>query len=244
MAPTSPYFHHLISSWPTIGFAASGFVLLLIITSRAFISIPYPPGMRLVGEPKGATRFSIRTRLRYYIDCEGLFREAHDNYSKKGIPVVIPSLGFRHSVILPISYMRWILNQSEQHLLLGEAFAEVDQVQWAMGHDRYVVDGWQGLLVKTELNTVLERICASLNDELGPAFDKRLGTDTDWKEVDVLTATRLVVTQASSRFMVGLPLCRNEEYVRITVDINESLVSTLASLEVVPEFCDLSSEPW
>ena len=48
---------------------------------RFVVSISYPPTIPLVGEKEGARRFSWRTRLRYYTDCKGLFREAWDNVS-------------------------------------------------------------------------------------------------------------------------------------------------------------------
>ncbi|WDK19393.1 cytochrome P450 [Colletotrichum graminicola] len=223
MAPIS----HLlpaVTSMSGISLSALGLVVLLYLISRAFYSIPYPKGISLVGEPDGATRFSIRTYWRYYTDCEGVFREAYDNYAKKGKLVVVPGLGFRHDVIMPTSYMRWVQNRPETELDLNEAFSEIDQVSWALGHDRYVVDAWQGTLVKTELNAVLENICAALNDELGVAFDKWFGTDQEWKEIDLFQSVKMVVAQAASRFTIGLDLCRNEEYLNLSFDIVDQLI--------------------
>ncbi|EFQ36325.1 cytochrome P450 [Colletotrichum graminicola M1.001] len=204
MAPIS----HLlpaVTSMSGISLSALGLVVLLYLISRAFYSIPYPKGISLV-------------------DCEGVFREAYDNYAKKGKLVVVPGLGFRHDVIMPTSYMRWVQNRPETELDLNEAFSEIDQVSWALGHDRYVVDAWQGTLVKTELNAVLENICAALNDELGVAFDKWFGTDQEWKEIDLFQSVKMVVAQAASRFTIGLDLCRNEEYLNLSFDIVDQLI--------------------
>ncbi|GKT72858.1 cytochrome P450 [Colletotrichum tofieldiae] len=223
MAPISHFFPP-ITSLSGIGLLALGSVALLYFISQAFYSVPYPKGVPLVGEPEGATRFSIRTYWRYYTDCRGLFREAYDSYAKKGKPVIIPGLGFRHEVIMPTNSMRWVQNQPETELHLGKAFAEVDQVHWALGHDRYVVDAWQGTLVKTEINAVLENICAALNDELGFAFDKWFGTDPEWKEIDLFESMKMVVAQAASRFTIGLPICRNEEYLNLSTDIVNQLI--------------------
>ncbi|CCF32918.1 cytochrome P450 [Colletotrichum higginsianum] len=223
MAPIS-HFLPPATSLSGVALLALGSGVLLYLISRAFYSIPYPKGMALVGEPPGATRFSLRTYWRYYTDCRGLFREAYDNYSKKGKPVVIPGLGFRHEVIMPMNSMRWVQTYPETALDLGKAFAEVDQVEWALGHDRYVDDAWHGVLVRTELNAVLENICASLNDELGVAFDKWFGTDPEWKEIDLFESVKMVVAQAASRFTIGPGICRNEEYLNLSIDIVNQLI--------------------
>ncbi len=102
-----------------------------------------------------------------------------------------------------------MLAQPEHSLSLGDAFAEVDQVHYSLGDARLVVDAWQGNLVRTEMNTVLQNVVLAMNDELGVAFDKRFGTDTtEWKEIDVFEEMRNIVAQAASRFTVGLPLCK------------------------------------
>jgi hypothetical protein len=71
-----------------------------------------------------------------------------------------------------------------------------------------ILDAWQGLLVKTELNAIFENIMPALYDDLGVAFYKYFGTDEqNWKTIDLLETARMVVAQAGSRFTVGLPLC-------------------------------------
>lgn len=122
--------------------------------------------------------------------------------------MVIPGLGFRIEVIMPTSSMRWVLSQPDEHFNVTEAFADVDQVRWSLGHVKFVSDPWQGGLVKTDLNRVLETICAAMNNELGVAFDAEFGTDREnWKELDLTSSVQRVVAQAASRFTVGLPLC-------------------------------------
>lgn len=209
-----------------LGIVVIGSLVALYLLERHVLSVPYPEGIPLVREPEGARRFSLRTRLAYFVDCEALFRDAYVNvgpyspwlttpeltkpqYSKKGKPVVVPGVGFRKEVILPPSSMRWVLAQPESVLDVGAAFAEVDQVHWSLGHDRYVQDPWQGNLVKTELNRTLESICASMNDELQYVCNAQFGTDTEnWNEVDLARTVQYIIAQAASRFTVGLPLCK------------------------------------
>jgi hypothetical protein len=105
--------------------------------------------------------------------------------------------------------MRWVAMQPETVLSIGDAFAEIDQATYSLGHAKYVTDAWPGHIVKTDLNLVLENIVAALNDELGVAFTRYFGTNEhDWKTVDLLETIRMVVAQAAGRFTVGLPLCK------------------------------------
>ncbi|KAF4986798.1 hypothetical protein FGRMN_10678 [Fusarium graminum] len=213
--PTSP-----------LGIALVVIVLLIgLIITESLISVPYPPEIPLIREPKGARRFSLRTRWAYLTDCHALFHEAYHEYLKKGKPVVIPGFGIRIEVMLPQSQMKWILNQPEDVLNISEAFADLDQVKWALGHDKYVVDAWQGHLVKNEMGRVLEILANSMKDELHEVFDEQFGTDTEnWKRVDLAKTIKMIVAQAAGRFTVGLPLCRNKEYLQSALDTNELFI--------------------
>ncbi|KAM0344516.1 hypothetical protein ACHAPU_007491 [Fusarium lateritium] len=209
-----------------LGIALVAVVLLIaLVVIESLISVPYPSEIPLIREPKGTRRFSLRTRWAYLTDCQALFHEAYHEYLKKGKPVVIPGFGLRIEVMLPQSQMKWILNQPDNVLDISEAFAEVDQVKWALGHDKYVVDAWQGHVVKNEMSRILEIIANNMKDELHEVFDEQFGTDTEnWRRVDLTKTIKMIVAQAASRFTVGLPLCRNKEYLQDALDTNELFI--------------------
>ena len=78
-----------------------------------------------------------------------------------------------------------------------------------MGHEKFIHDPWQAMLVKRDMNAVLENLMIGLADELKFVFDARFGTHTmEWKELNVLSTVKLIVAQGSSRFTVGLQLCK------------------------------------
>lgn len=105
--------------------------------------------------------------------------------------------------------MRWALTQPESVLGINEAFLEIDQVYYSLGHSKYVGDPWQANLVRDETNAILENIVKALNDELEVAFSSHFNMDeNNRKAIDVLETVRMIVAQAASRFTVGLPLCK------------------------------------
>ncbi|KAL4965734.1 cytochrome P450 [Aspergillus stella-maris] len=200
---------------------------VLYLINSLFLTTPTPKGVPFVNEPPDKRSFSLKTRWTYLTNCESLFREAYTKYLKHGKPVMLPGFGVRNELVLPGSSLRWVLSQPDSVLGVGEAFADIDQAEYSVGHDKYIVDAWQGKLVQTEMNAVLESIVAALNDELGVAFDRWFGTDMeDWKEIDLLETVRPIVAQAASRFTVGLPLCRNDKYIKDCFDAIDGCVIT------------------
>lgn len=69
----------LMTSPLGIALTVSGSILVLYLIEHYILGVPYPPEIPLVREPVGARRFSIRTRLAFYTDCQNLFRDAYDN---------------------------------------------------------------------------------------------------------------------------------------------------------------------
>lgn len=85
----------------------------------------------------------------------------------------------------------------------------MDQVEYTIGDRKIVADPWQGGPVFPQVNAVLEKFMIGLEDELNFAIDTRFGIETEnWTEITLLGAIKKVVAQASSRFTVGLPLCK------------------------------------
>lgn len=184
-------------------------IVAVIVVYQTLFAIHYPANLPLAGEPAGKRWFSWRTRLRYYTDCGALYRETYEQYTRHGKTCVLPGLGFRYDIIVPQSAMKWVLARPENELSHADAILEVVQLKYGLGHTRYKSDPYPGMLVKTEINAMLESVCADMNDELAIAFDRYFGSDTEsWQEIDLFSNVRMIMAQAASRFTVGVPLCK------------------------------------
>ena len=94
--------------------------------------------------------------------------------------------------------MKWVLAQPENHLSVLDAFVEMDQVRWALDHECVVADPWQGNLVRTDLNRMLESTSADMKEDLYISFDEQFGMDTEnWKEIEVLPTINRIIAQGS-----------------------------------------------
>jgi hypothetical protein len=121
---------------------------------------------------------------------------------------LVPSLGFQDEVILPSSAIRWMISQPDNVLGIYEAFLEFTQAYYNLGSTKFLENPWHGLLVKLDMNRMLESLMVALDEELRFAFDQRFGTNTQWTKIPILRTMKLIVAQGSSRFTVGLPLCK------------------------------------
>lgn len=122
--------------------------------------------------------------------------------------MLLPDIGTGSAFALPPSAMRWVLSQPDSAIGSYEFIREINPTQHSLGDARYISDPWQGNLVKTHLNPMLDSLCDAMNEELQEAFDAHFGVDTaEWKEIDLYDAMSKVVMQAASRFTVGTPLC-------------------------------------
>ncbi|KAM3530289.1 hypothetical protein MY4038_004971 [Beauveria bassiana] len=131
-------------------------------------------------------------------------------------------------MIMPESAMNWAMSQPDDSLSIKKAFSELNQTRYSLGHSRYWEDPWQLDLVKAHLSSILQNLIPQLNEELAAAVSKHLGNDTEnGKEIELEVIMRRVIAQATSRFIVGLPLCRDDGYLDLSYKVILGMVTTI-----------------
>jgi hypothetical protein len=97
----------------------------------------------------------------------------------------------------------------------------MDSFDWSSGNRQYFLDPWPGLVLKRDMNSVLENLAVALNNELQFCFKEKFGTKTtEWIELDTYETLQMVIAQGSSRFTVGLPLCKSCPISRSSSQLN------------------------
>jgi hypothetical protein len=130
-------------------------------------------------------------------------------FSKKGLPVLVPTLGTRKDIFLPHSSIQWVVSQPASVLGMWEAFNEMFQLSHSLGHEKYMLDTWTVDVSRNTLTQDLEDVIDPVWAELQLAVDKYFGLGTEeWRTLDLLETVRNVINRASGRFVVGLSLCR------------------------------------
>jgi len=60
-------------------------------------------------------------------------------------------------------------------------------------------------------------------------------TVTEWRSVEIFPSLRRTVARTSSRAFVGLPLCRNEDWLDISINFTRDVFTTIHELTVIPK---------
>ncbi|KAI0458908.1 hypothetical protein F5B21DRAFT_371830 [Xylaria acuta] len=87
------------------------------------------------------------------------------------------------------------------------------------------------MLVKTDLNVVLEKVCAAMNDKLGLAITSQFGTDTEaWKEIDLMPVVRMMCRKPLLGSLWGdhppVVNCGDKGYLSACLDNADALVTS------------------
>ncbi|KAJ3544515.1 hypothetical protein NM208_g3002 [Fusarium decemcellulare] len=189
--------------------ATIALAVLYLVKHRSSPNLPST--LPRIQRPKSFLPFSVQWS--YLTDCRRLFLEAYQAFSKHGKTCVLPSMGFKDEVHLAYHHTQWAASQPDAVLSPFEGFREIDKGDWNSGHSSYILDPWQSIVIKKEMGRFLEILARAVDDELKCAIPEYIKPGAS-HEVDVYESMKWIVAQVSSRFTVGLPLCRDKGYLK------------------------------
>ncbi|KAF8913279.1 cytochrome P450 [Mucidula mucida] len=126
---------------------------------------------------------------------------------------------------------------SEDTLSFHEAVNESIQITYTLGPS-IAENDYHVPVIRTALNMKsLATAFEEMNDEIIRALPDALPKDdSHWISVSPKDMIMDIVARASNRIFVGLPLCRNPEYLEINKKFTLDVVATAAVLRLFPEF--------
>ncbi|PVH83978.1 putative Ent-kaurene oxidase [Cadophora sp. DSE1049] len=222
---------------------------LLIITishnlyNRLFSRRSLPKSLPWIGVDDGL--FSrARTTVRTFFHTRDLVLEGYEKYSKKNLPFVLPNVTTGPEVILPMSQMEWLLHQPDNILSQNEVNRQFLQADYTMLHPRVVTDTVHDDVIRKELTKLLGEYTEDVQDEIDFAFRKVWGVNTnDWLEVPAYHTMLDVIGRISNRVLVGLPLCRDEAYLKPSKEFARLVVVQGTFISLFPPIFKPNSAP-
>ncbi|KAI0654307.1 cytochrome P450 [Cubamyces menziesii] len=129
-----------------------------------------------------------------------------------------------------------VRKRPDEELSFHEAAAEFIQIKYTVGHeahhDPYHID-----IVREKLTRNLPAVLPEIMDELTVAMHEYIpAKDDEWLCVNVMTATREIVARASNRVFVGLPACRNREYLDLAIGFTADVTRDRTTINMFPSF--------
>jgi len=116
-----------------------------------------------------------------------------------------------------------------------DAFVELLQPDYTLGPNLNK-NPYHVPIVRLQLTQALPLLVPEVHDEVVMACNEFIPITEEWQSVRVMATMMKVVSRASNRIFVGLPLCRNTDYVDLNVQFTIDVIKTASILRMFPDF--------
>ncbi|KAE8444351.1 hypothetical protein EG329_000661 [Mollisiaceae sp. DMI_Dod_QoI] len=194
-----------------------------------------PPGLPWVGKQDGFLA-DLRTRIRSMGNLLPTIESGYRKYSKAGLNFILPCFD-RAMILVPSSHVKWIADQADNVLNAGAMQIEVLQSDWTLLDPTMARNPIHEILIRRDLTRSLGSLIPDIEEELNVSVDESWGKDTDnWVEVGAFNTMMKVIARTSNRIFVGLPLCRNDEYLNNAGQFSTDIAISGALIRLIPSF--------
>ncbi|KAL0574356.1 hypothetical protein V5O48_007598 [Marasmius crinis-equi] len=177
--------------------------------------------------------FSYVSALRNLARLNTVIKEGYEKYPGRAFKVSLPDKWL--VVVSGPDMLDDVRKASDEQLSLREAFQDILHSEMMFGkqtrRDPYHVD-----VIKNILTRSIAPKFDDMYEELATAFDEEIPKTREWTQVPVLKRLLPVVCRISNRVFVGLPLCRNKDWVALNVDYTTHVFTAIRTLGVLPKF--------
>ncbi|KAK3626315.1 hypothetical protein LTR56_019893 [Elasticomyces elasticus] len=176
----------------------------------------------------------FRARIASVNDGLGYLGEGYRMCSSQGQSFVWLFFGHRE-VVLPRSYIKWMISQNDETLSSHEMQRDSLQTDWTMFSADIISNPVHEAIIQKFLTPAIASTSGDISDEIAVAFAEHWGHPTDaWQEVHVFNTMTKIVSRASNRAFVGLPLCRNENYLYNAMQYAQDIAISAGLLRMIP----------
>ncbi|KAN0100091.1 Cytochrome P450 [Tylopilus felleus] len=172
--------------------------------------------------------------FKYLTNAQSIVSEGYKKYKSAPFKVAEPS---RWTVILGSrEHLEEVAKASEDEFSFLEAINDQIHIEHLLGpevhHNPYHVG-----VVRLHLTRNLEVLYPELRDEVIASFADVLDlTGHEWKSVPALSTIQNIVCRTSNRVFVGLPLCRDPDWIDLNLQYTIDLVSGGIMIGLFPRF--------
>ncbi|KAI0778804.1 cytochrome P450 [Trametes elegans] len=128
----------------------------------------------------------------------------------------------------------------DEVLSFSESVEQVMQIKASFSRE-FIDDQYHNGIVTDKLTRSLPAILPDVVDELHLAVPQHIpATEDDWIEVPIMGAMRQIIARTSSRVFVGIPTCRNQEYLDFAINFTLVIAGDGLFYSICPNFL----KPW
>jgi len=224
---TAAEFSTGIELWQIALLAALGLAVQVYYTSSTRIDVP------AVGVPFGLFG-SWRAALSWVSNSDFLLREGLRKYGKDGTPFKV-STPARWLVFITNPKILREVKDSEEHLSFADAINERAALQYTLSKDLYM-NPYHLDIISKKLTQRLTNVLPTVVDEITMAFDENTNIGSEWTGVNNWNVMLKCISRASNRLYVGIPLCRNQDYLDKVIEYSTTASRAGATIDMFPRF--------
>ncbi|OAP59844.1 hypothetical protein AYL99_04846 [Fonsecaea erecta] len=232
------------SSWVALLAAAAAALLLLLRWWCRSTTSPSLPDLPWVARNDRAWILpGLRTRLWCSVNYEEALRRAYEQYARHNKPCILATLD-GEVVLLPPSNTPWLIAQPDNVLSVNGAHKHILQTRYTFPRPEIMDPTVHFDVIKSELTRQVFNVTPEVCDELAAAVDQIWGSEADpdfeyydaegWKTVVLFDSLTKIIARISNRVFVGLPLCRDEQYLKNAIGFAEDIAISATVLRLFP----------
>ncbi|KAI6150268.1 cytochrome P450, partial [Pisolithus tinctorius] len=166
------------------------------------------------------------------VDHDRFVQEGYDKY-KSGVFKVA---NLTHWIVcLRRNHVEFVARAPEDLLSAGQAAENLLKIDYTFGLK--ISDDYHVSLVQSTLTRNLSVLYGGLRDEIVAACNEYFNAKHDeWKSISVVRVTLQIASRASNRIFVGLPLCRDPDWLDLNINIPHAIVEETRILRFFPSF--------
>ncbi|KAF8844237.1 cytochrome P450 [Paxillus ammoniavirescens] len=153
--------------------------------------------------------------IQFFTNAPDIIRQGYKKH--KGTAFKVADL-YRWTVVVSgPHFLEDVRKAPEDELSFLEASNDNLKLEYTLGHDIHY-NPYHIQTIRSQLTRNLTSLYPDIRDEIVTAFEETLDLrGNEWKSVPAFQTIRQVVCRTSNRIFVGLPLCRNPDWIDITM---------------------------
>ncbi|KAF9235149.1 cytochrome P450 [Melanogaster broomeanus] len=160
--------------------------------------------------------------ISFVTNAADVIQEGYEKH--KAAPFKVASLHRWMVIMSGRQLLEDICKSPDDELSALEATNDILNGQFLVGPEMFH-NPWHIPIVRSQLTRNLGTLYPDIRDEVVTTFEETLDLKgNEWKSVPALDTVRKVVCRTSNRVFVGLPLCRNPDWVNLNVLFTVDLV--------------------
>ncbi|PWW77974.1 cytochrome P450 [Tuber magnatum] len=197
-------------------------------------SIHSPTKLPIVGIESQGYFALLRARRKFVSDGFRIVRDAYYKYRGKSFVITTNSY---YKVVLTHNQVKELSNAPDDTVSFVHASAETMMAEYT-GLSQFSVDKYIPDVLRAKLTQNLGSMKEALLDETRFALSSEIpgsATDDEWVPVEIFTAVHRIIARINGRIFIGLPLCRNEDWLTMSITFTGVVFRAIEKLAGVPK---------